>query len=246
MADDRGDGALICIPTYNEAENLPLIVAAVLEQVPGAHVLVIDDNSPDGTGTLADGLHEADPDRVHVLHRIAKDGLGRAYMAGFAWALERDYAFVFELDADFSHDPTYLPGFIALLRAGETDVLVGSRRVPGGGVQNWSAPRRFISWGGSLYARTVLGVGVRDLTGGFNGFRREVLEFLLGTDVDATGYAFQIELKYRALKAGFRVTERPIVFPDRVRGESKMSGAIFKEAMARVWRLRLSKMPTRD
>ncbi|WP_428268667.1 polyprenol monophosphomannose synthase [Haliangium sp.] len=235
--EHTGAGALICIPTYNEAENLPLIVPAVLAAVPEAHVLVADDDSPDGTGRLADALAADDP-RVHVLHRRGKEGLGKAYLAAFAWALAREYRFVFELDADFSHDPGYLPGFLGLLDGGPADVVVGSRRVPGGGVRDWDALRRFVSWGGSMYARTILGVPVRDLTGGYNGFRREVLEGIGLDEVTSTGYCFQIELKYRALKRGFRVVERPIVFPDRTRGESKMSGAIFMEAVTQVWRLR--------
>ncbi len=237
-ARDTGEDALVCIPTYNERENLREIVAAVREVVPGAAILVVDDASPDGTGALADELAQGDP-AVFVLHRAGKEGLGRAYVAAFRWALERDYRFVFELDADFSHDPSYLPGFVAMLRSGAADVVVGSRRVPGGGVEDWSAFRRFVSWGGSLYARTVLGVGVRDLTGGFNGFRREVLATLDLYGLEATGYGFQIELKYRALQAGFRLVEAPIVFPDRKRGASKMSLGIFKEAMWRVVQLRL-------
>jgi dolichol-phosphate mannosyltransferase len=231
-----GHGALICIPTYNEAENLPLIVPAVLSAVPGAHVLVVDDASPDGTGRLADELAAASP-HVHVLHRAGKEGLGRAYLAAFRWALARDYQYVFEFDADFSHDPRYLPEFVDLLES-DADVIVGSRRVRGGGVENWGALRRFISWGGSVYARAILGVPVNDLTGGFNGFRREVLERIDLDQVTSTGYCFQIELKYRALKKGFRVLERPIVFPDRVRGVSKMNGDIVKEAMLQVWKLR--------
>lgn len=231
-----GAGALICIPTYNEAENLPRIVPAVLEAVPEAHVLVADDNSPDGTGALADEIAARDG-RVHVLHRRGKEGLGKAYLAAFAWALERDYRYVFEFDADFSHDPKYLPGFVAVLERG-ADVVVGSRRVAGGGVENWGAMRRFISWGGSLYARTILQVPIRDLTGGFNGFRREALEVMDLEGVGSTGYCFQIELKYRALKHGFKVVELPIVFPDRVHGVSKMSGDIFMEAVVQVWRLR--------
>lgn len=236
-AHSDGTGAVICIPTYNEAENLPLIVPAVLAAVPGAHVLVIDDDSPDGTGQLADELAAAD-ERVHVLHRTGKEGLGKAYLAAFAWALERDYEYVFEFDADFSHNPEYLPEFIGILAEGRADVLVGSRRIPGGGVENWGASRRFISWGGSLYARAILQVPTRDLTGGFNGFRREVLATIGLDQVRSTGYCFQIELKYRAQKTGFRVLERPIVFPDRTRGESKMSGSIFMEAVVQVWRLR--------
>jgi dolichol-phosphate mannosyltransferase len=231
-----GEGALICIPTYNEAENLPLIVPAVLDAVPGAHVLVVDDASPDGTGRIADALAAASP-HVHVLHRAGKEGLGRAYLAAFHWALARDYRYVFEFDADFSHNPLYLPEFIGLLEH-DADVVVGSRRVPGGGVENWGPVRRFVSWGGSTYARTILGVHVRDLTGGFNGFRREVLERIGLDDVTSTGYCFQIELKYRALRQGFRVIERPIVFPDRVRGTSKMNSSIIAEAMLQVWKLR--------
>jgi dolichol-phosphate mannosyltransferase len=234
--EHSGHGALICIPTYNEAENLPLIVPAVLSAVPDAHVLVVDDASPDGTGRMADELAAASP-HVHVLHRAGKEGLGRAYLAAFRWALDRDYRYVFEFDADFSHDPRYLSGFVALLER-DADVVVGSRRVSGGGVENWGALRRFISWGGSVYARTILGVPVNDLTGGFNGFRREVLESIDLDRVTSTGYCFQIELKYRALKKGYRVLEQPIVFPDRVRGVSKMNGAIVKEAMLQVWKLR--------
>lgn len=233
---EAGAGGVVCIPTYNEAENLPLIVPAVLDQVPAAHVLIIDDASPDGTGALADAM-AADDERVHVLHRTGKEGLGKAYLAGFSWALARPYDKIFEFDADFSHDPRYLPAFMTLLDEG-TDVVVGSRRVPGGGVENWGAVRRFVSWGGSLYARTILGVPVRDLTGGFNGFRREVLEHIGLEHVTSTGYCFQIELKYRAIKHGYRVREQPIIFPDRTRGVSKMSGSIFMEAVTQVWKLR--------
>ena len=231
-----GRGAIICIPTYNEAENLPKIVAAVLHSVPAAHVLVCDDDSPDGTGKLADDLARAD-ERVHVLHRAGKEGLGKAYLAAFAWALARDYRVVFQLDADFSHDPSYLPGFASAL-ASHADMVVGSRRVPGGGTANWGPLRRFVSWGGSVYARTILGVPLRDLTGGFNGYRREVLEAIDLASVQSTGYCFQIELKYRALRRGFRVVELPIVFPDRVHGQSKMNSAIFLEAVIHVWKLR--------
>ena len=236
VALPTGAGALICIPTYNERDNLPLIVPAVLASLPDAQVLVIDDNSPDGTGDLADELAAADS-RIHVLHRTGKEGLGKAYLAGFAWALERDYEFIFEFDADFSHKPEYLPEFLHLLQT-EADVVVGSRRVPGGGVENWGAFRRFISWGGSVYSRTVLNVPIRDLTGGFNGFRRSALLSIGLDEVSSTGYCFQVELKYRACKADLRVVEAPIVFPDRTRGESKMSGDIFMEAVLQVWKLR--------
>lgn len=237
MADvESGAGTLICIPTYNERENLPLIVPAVLEVLPLAHILIVDDGSPDGTGSLADEMAAAD-ERIFVLHREGKSGLGKAYLAAFAWALERDYSFIFEFDADFSHKPEYLPGFLHLL-ATEADVVVGSRRISGGGVENWGAARRFISWGGSMYSRAVLQVPVRDLTGGFNGFRREALESIGLDEVQSSGYCFQVELKYRACRKGLRVIESPIVFPDRTRGVSKMSSEIFLEAVKQVWRLR--------
>lgn len=232
----HGAGALICIPTFNERENLPLIVPEVLKVLPEANILIVDDNSPDGTGKLADEIAAKD-DRVQVMHREGKKGLGKAYLAAFEWALEQDYEFIFEFDADFSHKPEYLPGLLALLHS-EADVVVGSRRIAGGGVENWGASRRFISWGGSLYARTILGVPVRDLTGGFNGFRRDALEKINLSEVSSTGYCFQVELKYRACKAGLRVVESPIVFPDRTRGESKMSGEIVYEAVSQVWKLR--------
>jgi len=231
-----GDGALICIPTYNERANLERIVPAVLAQVPGAHVLVIDDASPDGTGELADAMAAVDG-RVHVLHRAAKLGLGRAYVAAFDWALERGYRFAIEFDADFSHDPAGLPSMLE--RLDRADVVVGSRRVPGGGVENWGPGRRLVSWAGSTWARLVLGVPVRDLTGGFNGFRREALEIIGYRDIRSAGYGFQIEIKYRASRAGLRVEEMPIVFRDREEGSSKMSAAIFVEAMVEVLRMRL-------
>lgn len=231
-----GLGTLVCIPTYNERDNVGRIVPAVLEQLPASHVLVVDDNSPDGTGKIADELAAAD-ERVHVLHRPAKEGLGRAYLAAFGWALERDYTKIFEFDADFSHDPKYLPAFVKVLDS--ADVVVGSRRVKGGGTENWGALRRFVSWGGSVYSRTVLGVPVRDLTGGFNGFRREALEAIDYATILATGYVFQVEIKYRCCKAGLRLVELPIVFPDRERGISKMSSNVFTEAMLGVLRLRM-------
>jgi dolichol-phosphate mannosyltransferase len=231
-----GAGALVCIPTYNEKENVERIVAAVLEAVPGAHVLVVDDGSPDGTGELADAMAALEP-RVHVLHRSRKEGLGKAYLAAFAWALARDYRFVVEFDADFSHDPAYLPEM--LRRLDGADVVVGSRRVPGGGSENWTLGRRLVSAAGSAYARAVLGVRIRDLTGGFNGFRREALERLDLSRIETSGYGFQIEVKYRAVKAGLRVVEMPILFRDRRAGASKMSAGIFAEAMISVIRLRL-------
>ncbi|MBW2276931.1 MAG: polyprenol monophosphomannose synthase [Deltaproteobacteria bacterium] len=232
-----GKGALVCVPTYNERENLEHILPAIFEQVPAAHVLVIDDSSPDGTGEIADRL-AADDVRIHVLHREAKQGLGRAYIAGFGWALARDYLFVIEFDADFSHDPAYLPEMLE--RLCEADVVVGSRRVPGGGVENWGVARRLVSSAGSLYSRALLGVHVRDLTGGFNGFRRAALESLDLDAIAASGFAFQIEIKYRAVRSGLNVVEMPIVFRDRAAGTSKMSAAIFAEAMLGVLKLRLA------
>jgi dolichol-phosphate mannosyltransferase len=237
MADSPVDqGAVVCIPTYNERENIERIVPAVLEQVPDANVLVIDDNSPDQTGKLADSIAKEDS-RVHVLHRAGKEGLGRAYLAAFEWALSKKYKYIIEFDADFSHNPQYLP--IMLSHLERNDVVVGSRRVPGGGVENWSLPRRIISGGGSLYARTVLGVPVKDLTGGFNGFRASTLETIDYQSIGAAGYTFQIEIKYRYVKAGLRLFEMPIIFPDRKHGTSKMSSSIFAEAMLAVWKLRL-------
>lgn len=234
-----GKGAVVCIPTYNERENISRIVPAVLEQAPAASVLVADDNSPDGTGDLADELAKNDS-RVHVLHREGKAGLGKAYLAAFAWALEKGFDIIVEFDADFSHDPKYLPEMLSRLR--NADVVVGSRRVDGGGVENWNWIRRGLSWGGSLYARTVLGVPVMDLTGGFNGFHRHALEAIDYATISSTGYAFQIEIKYRCVKKGLTLEEMPIVFPDRVRGVSKMSPNIMGEAMMQVIKLRLGLM----
>ena len=234
---ESGSGALICIPTYNEASNIGQIIPAVFESVPKAHVLIIDDNSPDGTGDLADTLAQKDS-RIFVLHRMRKSGLGNAYKAGFAWALDRDYQFVFELDADFSHNPRYLSRFIGLLATDQADMIIGSRRVKGGGVKNWTRTRKLISWGGSQYSRLVLGLPFRDLTGGYNGFQRKVLESIDLEGIQSNGYCFQIELKYRTCKMGFHIREEPIVFPDRVLGKSKMTADIFLEAFFHVWKLR--------
>jgi dolichol-phosphate mannosyltransferase len=230
--------ALVCIPTYNERENLEGIVKAVLAADGRTEVLVVDDNSPDRTGDLADALAASEP-RVHVLHRAKKEGLGRAYLAAFGWALARPYALVVEMDADWSHPPHYLPELLDRAEAG-ADLVLGSRYVPGGGTVNWGWMRRLISRGGSLYARAVLGLGVRDLTGGFKCFRRRVLESIDLAAVHSTGYAFQIELTYRALRNGFRVEEMPIVFEDRRVGQSKMSRRIVVEALTMVWKLRFT------
>lgn len=229
---------LICLPTYNELENLPLLVAEVHKVVPDVHILVIDDNSPDGTGQLADAIAAQDP-RVHVLHRKQKQGLGRAYLAGFAWALERDYELIFEMDCDFSHPPRFLPAFRD--KAKTCDVVLGSRYIPGGGTEDWDWRRRLISRGGNTYAQMILGLPYRDLTGGFKCFHRKVLQALPMNDIVSNGYVFQIELTWRAVQLGFQIGEVPIQFPDRTRGVSKMDGAIFREAVVKVLQLRLRK-----
>ncbi len=222
---------LIVTPTYNERENVELIVARVRSAIPAADILIADDNSPDGTGAAADVLAAAD-DHVHVLHRTSKEGLGAAYLAGFAWALERDYGVVVEMDADGSHRPEDLPG---MLRALETaDLVLGSRWVPGGSVVNWPLRRKVLSQGGNTYARLALGVPVRDITGGYRAFRRGTLEGLDLAGVASQGYCFQVDLAWRAVRAGFRVVEVPITFVERVHGTSKMSGNIVREALWRV------------
>jgi len=228
---------LIVIPTYNESENLPLIAHAALEALPEAHLLVVDDNSPDGTGRIADQLAAADA-RVSVLHREGKGGLGRAYLAGFKWALEREYRYVFEMDADFSHQPRYLPVMLQAAQEG-ADLVVGSRYVKGGGTQGWGWQRKLISRGGGLYSRAVLGLKVHDVTAGFACYRRRTLEALELDQVFSMGFGFQVEMKYRTQRKGFSIVEVPIVFPDRTRGASKMSGRIFKEALVGVWRMKL-------
>jgi dolichol-phosphate mannosyltransferase len=230
--------ALVCIPTYNERENLEPIVRAVLAADPRVDILVVDDNSPDGTGQLADAIAAAEP-RVRVLHREKKQGLGRAYLHAFRWALAEPYAYIVEMDADFSHDPRYLPTLLDTAMAG-ADLVLGSRYVKGGGTVNWGLGRKVISRGGSLYARSILGVRVRDLTGGFKCFNRRVLETLDLDAVQSSGYGFQIELTYRTLRQGFRVQEVPIIFEDRRVGHSKMSRRIFLEALTMVWKLRLT------
>lgn len=233
------DRVLICIPTYNERENLESLVRAVHDSLPEADLLVIDDHSPDGTGELADQLAASD-ERLKVLHRAGKLGLGTAYLEGFKKGLASDYEYFFEMDCDFSHDPKYLPDLLAAARGG-ADLVLGSRWVEGGGTENWGVGRKIISRGGSFYARTILGIGIRDVTGGFKCFRRRVLETLPLDGVRTQGYGFQVELTYRAIKAGFKVVEVPIVFVDRRVGQSKMSKAIFLEAMKMVWKLRLER-----
>jgi dolichol-phosphate mannosyltransferase len=226
--------ATICLPTYNERENLEKMVRALAPH--GVHVLIADDNSPDGTGEIADRL-AAELDYVSVLHREQKEGIGRAYIAAFRQLLAGDSELILEMDCDFSHDPSDVPRLIAACEAG-ADLALGSRYVPGGGTRNWGAVRRLISWGGSFYARVMLGVKVRDLTGGFKCFRRHVLEALDLGAIESKGYAFQIETTYRVLKRGFHVVEVPIVFVDRTEGTSKMSRSIVLEAMLKVPMLR--------
>jgi dolichol-phosphate mannosyltransferase len=223
---------LICLPTYNERENLePMVRALRGLDLEDLHVLVIDDNSPDGTGQIADRLAAAD-DHVRVLHRARKQGLGPAYLAGFRHGLDLGAERIFEMDCDFSHDPNDVPRLAAA--ADDADLVLGSRYVAGGGTRNWGILRRFISRGGSLYAQVLLQLGVRDLTGGFKCYRREVLERIDLGAISSLGYAFQIETTYRAIRAGFRVTEVPITFVDREVGGSKMSKAIVLEA---VWKV---------
>jgi dolichol-phosphate mannosyltransferase len=228
--------ALVIVPTFNERENIAHIIPAILAQDPSLEVLVVDDGSPDGTGVIADGMAAADP-RIHVIHRAGKLGLGTAYIAGFKWALERDYALIFEMDADFSHSPERIPDF---LRAIETaDLVLGSRYLNGQiNVVNWPLSRLFLSYSANIYARVITGLQLFDATGGFKCFRREVLEAIDLDDVRSNGYAFQIEMSFRAWKKGFRLVEIPIVFVDRTEGASKMSKSIVREAVWMVWRLR--------
>jgi len=229
--------ALVIIPTYNEAENIKSIVGRVRKAVPEAHVLVADDNSPDGTGKLADEL-AAEDDHVQVMHRKGKEGLGAAYLAGFRWGLDHGYGVLIEMDADGSHQPEELPRLLTALKS--ADLVLGSRWVPGGRVVNWPKSREFISRGGSLYSRLALDLPLRDITGGYRAFRRETLEGLGLDEVASQGYCFQVDLARRSVDAGFRVVEVPITFVERVHGESKMSGDIVREAVIRVgeWGIR--------
>ena len=228
--------ALVIVPTYNERDNVTRIVPAILAQDPSLEVLVVDDGSPDGTGHVVDGMTAADP-RIHVLHRAGKLGLGTAYIAGFKWALARDYALVFEMDADFSHPVERIPDFLRAIAT--ADLVLGSRYLNGEvNVVNWPMSRLFLSYGANIYARTITRLPVFDATGGFKCFRREVLEAIDLDDVRSNGYAFQIEMTYRAWKKGFRIVEVPVVFVDRTKGSSKMSKKIVREAVWMVWRLR--------
>lgn len=235
---------LILVPTYNERDNLATAVAGALAAVPEAHLLVLDDASPDGTGDLADELAAADP-RVRVRHRPGKQGLGRAYVDGFACGLAdpADFTHFITMDADGSHDPAHLQALLAACHDGDggADVVIGSRYVPGGATRDWSPARKLLSRGGGLYARTILGMPVRDLTAGYVCYARRVLADRDLADIAASGYGFQIEMKYRAFRRGFVLREVPIVFPERTRGASKMSPAIAAEALGLVWRLRFAR-----
>ncbi len=227
---------LVIIPTYNEAMNLPQIAPAILAADSRIEILVVDDNSPDGTGRLADEMGRVQP-RIHCLHREAKQGLGRAYIAGFRWALEQKFDLIFEMDADFSHDPAFLPRFLAA--ASDHDLVLGSRYKTGVNVINWPVSRLLLSLGANAYARWITGLPLTDSTGGFKCFRREVLAAIDLDAVRSGGYAFQIEMSFRAWKKGFRIVEIPIIFHDRVEGQSKMNKRIVREAVWMVWWLRL-------
>jgi len=228
--------ALIIFPTYNEKDNIETIVHAVLPLDPRIHVLIVDDNSPDGTGKIADRLSHQE-EKVHVLHRRAKEGLGRAYIAGFKWAIENKYDYIFEMDADFSHGPEYIKTFLKEIR--DHDLVIGSRYISGVNVINWPMSRLLLSYFANMYSRLITGMPIRDCTGGYKCFRREVLESINLDLVHSSGYSFQIEMNMRVWKKGFRIKEIPIVFIDRVAGNSKMSKRIMREAIWMVWWLRI-------
>jgi dolichol-phosphate mannosyltransferase len=234
---DNGQRGLVIVPTYDERDNLPRLIPLILEQDPRLEVLVIDDASPDGTGQVADEIAAAEA-RVHVLHRAGKLGLGTAYLAGFRWGLDRGYDWLFEMDADFSHDPGHLPAFLAALA--DYDVVLGSRYLDGRvTVVNWPITRLLLSYFANFYARTITGLPLYDATGGFKAFHAEVLRNIALDRVESEGYSFQIEMSMRAWKRGYRIGEIPIVFVDRTTGDSKMSKRIIREAVWRVWKLRL-------
>jgi len=236
----ESDRAVVIIPTYNERENIAKLIEGVLEQDARLDVLVVDDGSPDGTGAIVDEISASSP-RVNILHRPRKMGLGTAYLAGFRWALDRDYGYVFEMDADFSHDPAHLPQFLEAVR--DADLVLGSRYQYGKvTVVNWPIARLILSYFANVYARTVTGLQLFDSTGGFKCFRRRVLESIDLSAIRSNGYAFQIEMSFRAWRRGFRIVEIPIVFVDRTEGESKLSKGIVREAIWMVWRLRWGAM----
>ncbi len=227
---------LVVMPTYNERENVPQIVPQVLEQGPGIEVLVVDDNSPDGTGQVVDEMAERNP-RIHVIHREGKLGLGTAYIVGFKWALARDYQLVFEMDSDFSHNPEHIPEFLEAVQ--HHDLVLGSRYLNGVTVINWPMSRLLLSWFANRYSRIVTGLPFTDTTGGFKCYNRKVLEAIDLDAIRSEGYSFQIETSFRAWRKGFKIGEISIIFSDRTEGSSKMSGKIVREAVWRVWKLRL-------
>jgi dolichol-phosphate mannosyltransferase len=237
MSDSKK--ALVIFPTYNERDNIERIIPAVLSKDQSLQVLVVDDNSPDGTGQAADRM-AGENDRIHVLHRDKKDGLGRAYLAGFKWALAKKFDYIFEMDADFSHNPDYIPDFLKAIK--ENDLVIGSRYISGVNVINWPMSRLLLSYFANFYTRVITGLPVRDGTGGFKCFRREVLETIRLDEIKSNGYIFQIEVSVRAWKRGFKLKEIPIVFVDREKGVSKMSKKIVREAIWKVWYLRLMSM----
>lgn len=228
---------LVVTPTYNERDNIERFIKSVLEAAPQVDIMIVDDNSPDGTGAIADTI-AANDSRVRVMHRAGKQGLGTAYVQAFEQGLKEGYELFFEMDADLSHDPLRLPAFFEAFENG-ADVVIGSRNIPGGSVVGWGPGRHFISKGGSLYSRTILGLPIRDLTSGYKAFRAEVLRSIELPTLRSEGYSFQIETTFRAIQRCFRVTEVPITFVDRTAGKSKMSRKIFAEAVVMVWKLRL-------
>ena len=232
--------SLIIIPTYNERDNIKNLLTEIYKNLPETHILIVDDNSPDKTYDLVEELIDSTyGDKLHLYKRAGKLGLGTAYLEGFAWALKRDYAYIFEMDADFSHNPIYLPDFIEAIK--DNDLVIGSRYVKGGGVKNWGIIRKFISRGGSLYSKTILGLPLNDITGGFKCFRRETLETIPLDRIRSNGYSFQVELNYITFIKGLRIKEIPIIFEDRIIGNSKMSKKIFLEAIKMVWKMRFNR-----
>ena len=238
--------SLVIIPTYNEKENVAQIIEAVLALPHNFHVLIVDDSSPDGTGDIVKEIQKVKSEHVHLLSRAGKEGLGKAYIAGFKWAIQKDYAYIFEMDADFSHDPKNLLDLYRACNKEGADMSIGSRYIKGGGVVNWDWYRLLLSYGGSIYVRLITGMRVKDATAGFVCYRKEVLETIDLDNIKFVGYAFQIEMKYNAHKLGFKLKEVPITFKDREEGVSKMSGSIVGEAIKGVISMRMSKVKPRE